>query len=37
MDAHRARSRFVARFFAVMLAVVAVFVFLVGIHYLLGW
>jgi hypothetical protein len=34
---HRARSRFVRRFFTVIAVVTLVFVFLVSVHYLLGW
>lgn len=37
MAVHRARSRFVGRFFATMAAVVILFILIVGVHYLLGW
>ena len=37
MDVHRSRSRFVRRLFTMMAIVVFGFVFLVGVHYLLGW
>jgi hypothetical protein len=37
MEVHRSRARFVRRLFTVMAIVVLGFVFLVGVHYLLGW
>jgi len=37
MAVHRARSRFVGRFFATMAVVVILFILIVSVHYLLGW
>jgi hypothetical protein len=36
-EVRRAQARLVARFFATMAIVTVTFVFIVAVHYLLGW